>query len=97
MTQGAPAKVIAACLGCAGFAVAIVAGVYANNPTDSILIAAIVSLIACQLVGLLVGMAGETVVRERLAIISQTRAQAMAKAAEARERPPEVITTSSTP
>lgn len=97
MTQGAPAKVIAACLGCAGFAIAIVAGVYANNPADSILIAAIVSLIACQTVGLLVGMAGETVVRERLAIVSQSRAEALAKAAQAREGPSEVITTSSTP
>ena len=42
MQHGIAAKVIAACLGLAGFAVAIIAGLAGDNDTGTILVAAVV-------------------------------------------------------
>lgn len=52
-----PARVIAACAGLTGFAVALFAGLGANNAADIILGRAVVALFVCYAVGGLVGYA----------------------------------------
>jgi len=69
-----PSKVIAASLGLAGFAVAVVAGLAANNATDSILTRALIALIACNLVGTMLGSAVEVVLREHATAQAASRA-----------------------
>ena len=66
MTRGMPTKVIGACLGLAGFAVAILAGLAADNPSDQILTRALLSMLGCQLIGLAIGAVAERTIDERL-------------------------------
>lgn len=61
MTQGVPTKVIAAACGLGAFAVAVIAGLSADNPADTILMRAIVALVVCNLLGFVVGMVMEHV------------------------------------
>jgi cation transporter-like permease len=58
-----PAKVIASTMGLAGFAVALLAGLGADNPTESILGRAIISLLVCHVVGYALGVVGESAIR----------------------------------
>jgi putative Mn2+ efflux pump MntP len=53
-------------MGLTAFAVALVAGLAADNPAESVLFRAIVAMFACQLIGGFVGMAGERVVRDAI-------------------------------
>jgi tetrahydromethanopterin S-methyltransferase subunit C len=62
VTKGVPTKVIASCCGLSGFAVAVIAGLAVANPADLVLFRAIVALIACFVVGSLVGTAVEKTV-----------------------------------
>lgn len=64
MSVGTPDKLIASSFGLAGFAIAIVAGMAAGNPSGRVLTVAIVSMIACHFVGLIAGSIGERVVDE---------------------------------
>ncbi len=73
MQQGSAARVIAACLGLAGFVVAIASGLAADNPASEILLSAIIALFICQLLGLLIGTTAEAVVRERIALAARAR------------------------
>ncbi|MBC7834411.1 MAG: hypothetical protein H7Y88_04830 [Phycisphaerales bacterium] len=66
MTQGVPAKVIAASLGLAGFSIALIAGLSADNPADQILVRALLSMIGCNAVGLLLGLIAEKSVQGAL-------------------------------
>ena len=59
-----PVKVIAACAGLAGFAVAIFAGLAADNPADVILSRAVLALFVCYLAGGAVGFVMDHAVRE---------------------------------
>lgn len=95
MQQGIAAKVIAACLGLAGFAVAIIAGLAGGNDTGTILVGAVVALFACQLVGMCIGMAAEVVVREHIASLAKSRSTG-AGAAGAPASPHEVLPNPST-
>lgn len=56
----------AACGGLTGFAVALIAGLAADNPADTVLLRAILAMFACQLIGALVGAVGERVVRDAI-------------------------------
>lgn len=62
-----PTRLIGACMGLGGFALAIVAGLVADNPTNQILIRAILSMLGCQLVGLAIGAVAEMAIDERSA------------------------------
>lgn len=64
MNPGSTARLIASCLGLAGFAVAIVAGMAAGNPGGRVLTVALISMVALHLVGLVVGLVAERVVEE---------------------------------
>jgi hypothetical protein len=69
----APTKLIAAALALSAFAIAILAGLAAGNPAPRILSQAIVCMLACQVIGWGVGLAGERVVAEHLESIRAPR------------------------
>jgi putative Mn2+ efflux pump MntP len=66
VSPGIPTKVIGACAGLTAFAIALVAGLAADNPAEDVLFRALIALVACQLIGGLVGMVGERTVREAI-------------------------------
>lgn len=66
MSRGIPTKTIGAVLGLAGFVIAVVAGMAAGNEASTTLLRAIVALVGCNAVGLLIGAAGERVIREHI-------------------------------
>lgn len=64
MSIGAPSRLIAASSAMSGFAIAIVCGLAAENPSGRVLGVAVVSMIVCHIVGLIVGSIGENIVNE---------------------------------
>lgn len=66
MNAGMPTRVIAACLGLAAFCVALIAGLAADNPSEQILIRAIVSMFVGNAVGFVIGLVAERAVEEHL-------------------------------
>lgn len=64
LSSGTTSRLIASCLGLSGFAVAVVAGLAAENPGGRILAIALVCMIGCHLVGLAIGMVGERVIED---------------------------------
>lgn len=73
MTGGTVSKVVSACCGLSGFAVAVIAGLAADNAGDVILLRALISMVACQIVGLIVGMIIERVVVESVESYKQSK------------------------
>jgi len=67
VSPSVPTKVIAASAGLSGFAVGLIAGLASDNPAEVILARALVALIGCQIVGWVVGIVGERVIRSALA------------------------------
>ena len=59
LNVGITTKLIATAFALCGFAVAVVAGLAAGNSAQRVLTTALVSMILCQLMGLLVGIVGE--------------------------------------
>lgn len=66
MNAGKPGRLIAATFALAGFAVAVVAGLGAGNPSARVLGVAIVAMIVCRAIGAVAGAIGERVVREHV-------------------------------
>ena len=56
-------KLFSGCLGLTGFVVAILAGLAVDNSIQSILSRAIISMIACSTLGMLLGVATESAIR----------------------------------
>ncbi len=52
----APSSAIAGCFSLSAFAVAVVAGMFAQNPASSILIRALIAMIVCYPLGLIIGL-----------------------------------------
>lgn len=67
MSPGVPTKLAAASLGLAGFAIALVAGLAADNPADVVLGRALVALLLCNLAGWIAGVVAERTVAEGVA------------------------------
>jgi hypothetical protein len=67
-------RVIAACLALAGFVVALIVGLWAENPLDVILWRAVLALIAMNVLGLVIGLLGEKTVTMAIEQ-SRTRAE----------------------
>jgi tetrahydromethanopterin S-methyltransferase subunit C len=67
VATGVVSKVIAASVGLCAFAVALVAGLAAQNPLDAILTRALIALVACQLVGYFLGIVCENVIDDAAA------------------------------
>lgn len=66
MTPGAPTRIIAACCGLAGFAIAIVGGLAADNPAEEVLVRGLISLFLCNVLGWIIGAVAERTVRESI-------------------------------
>lgn len=66
MTQGVSTRVIAACCGLGGFAIAILAGMSADNPLDEVLTRAMVSMFGCAALGFILGSIAERTVQNAL-------------------------------
>lgn len=62
MSRGTLTKVVSACCGLAAFAIAVIAGLSAGNSGEVILTRALICMVACQLVGLAIGMVIERVI-----------------------------------
>ena len=74
MSNGVPAKVIAATLGLSAFAIAVVCGLYAGNPAETILLRAIIAMIVVNLLGLAIGGVAERAIAEGIAAYKERRA-----------------------
>jgi len=59
VSTGGSAKIVASCVGLTGFAVALIAGVGADNPLDVTITRALLSLVVCMMVGAIVGAAAD--------------------------------------
>ncbi len=66
MTNGFAAKLISASCGLVGFAVAIISGLATSVETSEILTRALIALVACYIVGLVVGAIAERAVADAL-------------------------------
>lgn len=66
MSRGTLTKVIGACCGLAAFAIAVVAGLSAENPGEVILFRALICMFFCQLVGLGIGTVVERVISDSI-------------------------------
>lgn len=66
MIFGVPAKVVSASFALGAFAIAIIAGLAAGNPTLVILIDALIALVVCNVVGLIIGAVMEHAVNEHV-------------------------------
>ncbi len=64
MKQGDPAKFIASTFGLAAFAIAVIAGMAAQNPADRVLGRALICFVICQVIGWILGSIGERAVEE---------------------------------
>ena len=73
MKPGGPTRVIAASLGLSAFAVAVVAGLAADNPAETILVRAVASMVACHVVGWCVGLTAERAALEAIASYERAR------------------------
>lgn len=73
------AKLIAAIIGLCAFAIAIVVGLMVDNPADVILVRAVVAMLACSIVGFIIGMIST---HQLSSIIINSADQAKAAAAE---------------
>jgi hypothetical protein len=58
--------VSAACGGLTGFAVALIAGLAADNPAETVLFRSLMAMFVCQLICGIVGAVGERVMREAI-------------------------------
>jgi hypothetical protein len=89
---GVASKAIAGCLALAAFAVAVLAGLAGGNTANSILLRALVAMVACYPVGLLIGLVCQHVIEQHVARMADPEAGAGAEqkdqsAEEARDVP----------
>jgi hypothetical protein len=78
-------KAFAACLGLGGFVVALVAGLSVDNPTDTILLRAVLALPICAALGYLLGHVGSSTVNRAIHLrADQAREDAQAASAASR-------------
>lgn len=75
MRSGGPTRVIAASLGLAAFSVALIAGLAADNPAETILMRAMVSMVVCHVLGWCVGLTAERAVTEAVSAYEQERSR----------------------
>lgn len=83
MSPGIPTKIIAANVGLTAFAVALVAGLAADNPLEDIVIRAMIAMMVCHGVGYFVGSVMERALRDSLQEYKVKAAAAQAAAQQA--------------
>ena len=67
MERGTATRVVASSLASAGFAVALFAGLAADNSADAIVSRGLTAMLACYIAGWCIGVVAERAVDERLA------------------------------
>jgi tetrahydromethanopterin S-methyltransferase subunit C len=67
VSTAVPIRAISGIFAIAGFSIALIAGIAAGNSATRVLLTGVVSLIVCQVVGVLAGAVLDRVVREHLA------------------------------
>lgn len=72
--KGVPSTAVGACFALTAFAVAILAGLFANNQADLILQRAIIAMILCYPIGLLFGAMCRRVVAEHAQAVTDSLA-----------------------
>lgn len=82
ITRHSPSKVVSGCLGLAGFALAIFAGLAVGNPPTDTLSRALVALVMCQAIGFMLGWVAEGAINRRLAELRDAEARQTARADE---------------
>jgi putative Mn2+ efflux pump MntP len=70
---GIATKVIAASMALSAFSLAIVSGLAAGNPARTVLVNAVVCMVACQFLGLFVGMLAERAIADHIASYKSAR------------------------
>ena len=63
---GMPSRVIATAMALCAFAIAVIAGLAAGNPSDVVLGRALLGLVVCYVLGHVLGACAESVVRRRV-------------------------------
>lgn len=66
MERRLPVNIIASCLAMTAFSIAVISGLFAGNPSDEVLLRAVLSLAGCFVVGVLVGKAAEGAILEHV-------------------------------
>lgn len=69
-TQCSMRRLSASTMALAGFVVALLAGMQAENPTGRVIVTAIVALVACHIAGTILGMVIERVINEHRHAVS---------------------------
>jgi len=64
LSPGIPTKLISATMALAAFTIAVVAGLAVDNPAESILAKALISMLLCHFVGFALGALAERTVTE---------------------------------
>ncbi len=72
MSAGVLTKVVGACCGLGAFAIAVVAGIAADNPGEVVIFRALVSMFVCQLLGVGIGAVVERVISDSIAAHKQS-------------------------
>ena len=89
MSPGVATKVIAASCACSAFAIGILAGLFAGNPTETILVRALIAMFVGNLIGMIVGSIGERTVLEAFRKYQKDRSGASVKGGESGAIAPE--------
>jgi putative Mn2+ efflux pump MntP len=79
LAPGVATKVIAASCALTAFSVGIMAGLFAGNPTDTILVRSLVAMAIGQVIGMVVGSIGERTVAEGIRAYEGKRLASEAK------------------
>jgi tetrahydromethanopterin S-methyltransferase subunit C len=69
--KGQAPTTIAGCLALAAFAVAVVAGLATSNAASTVLMRAIIAMIACYPIGLAIGLIAQRVVQDQIRAVQQ--------------------------
>ncbi len=72
MPHGSIGKICASCWAMGAFAVAIIAGLAADNPANVILLRATLAMFACYVIGAIAGLVAEYAIEDGLATYSPT-------------------------
>lgn len=85
-TQYSVRRLTASVMALAGFVVALLSGMQAANPTSRVIVTAMVALIACHVIGTLLGMIIESVLTDhRRSVSSEMRQEKQAREARSGE------------
>jgi len=84
--EDVPTKAIAACFGLAAFVIVIIVGIMVGNPAEETLARAVPAMIACTIVGYIIGTVTTGAISNNIQAAARDAAAAAAQAAEEANR-----------